>query len=69
MRRHVRGLQGKGGQTAKERRQLAADLLAGDIDIVIGTHALITDSTQYKSLGLAIIDEQHKCVASSAFMR
>lgn len=52
------------GLTAKERRLLLAGLLAGDIDIVIGTHAILTASTHFKSLGLAIIDEQHKCGAN-----
>lgn len=54
--------QGK-GLTAKERRLLLADLLTGDIDIVIGTHAILSKGTEFKSLGLAIIDEQHKCGA------
>ena len=54
------GSQGKGGLTASQRRLMAAELLSGDIDIVIGTHAIITNATAFKSLGLAIIDEQHK---------
>lgn len=29
-------------------------------DIAVGTHALISDSTQFKRLGLAVVDEQHK---------
>ena len=55
-------LQGK-GMTAKQKREAQADLAAGDIDIAIGTHALITEKTVFKSLGLAVIDEQHKCAA------
>ena len=34
--------------------------LIGDIDILVGTHALIEDSVQFKSLGIVIIDEQHR---------
>jgi len=37
-----------------------ADLAAGKIDIVIGTHKLLSDSIKYKNLGLVIIDEEHR---------
>jgi ATP-dependent DNA helicase RecG len=46
-------------KTAK-RRELHADLENGEIDILIGTHALIEDKVVYKNLGIAIIDEQHR---------
>ncbi len=45
---------------ASERRKVLADLAAGRIDIVIGTHALIQTAVQYQSLGLVVIDEQHR---------
>lgn len=45
---------------AAERRQVAAELAAGHIDIVIGTHALIQDSVVFKDLGLVVTDEQHR---------
>lgn len=43
------------------RRQETLDaLLAGEIDILVGTHAVIEDNVQFRSLGLAVIDEQHR---------
>ena len=44
----------------KKRKEVLAALLAGDIHILIGTHALIEDPVQFKNLGLAITDEQHR---------
>jgi ATP-dependent DNA helicase RecG len=49
-----------GSSTAAERRRLLADLISGDIQILIGTHALIEEVVKFKNLGLAIIDEQHR---------
>jgi ATP-dependent DNA helicase RecG len=49
-----------GSTKTKERRQLHAGILAGEIQILIGTHALIEDNVQFKNLGLVVIDEQHK---------
>ena len=46
--------------TAKERARLTADLAGGDVDIVVGTHALLTDDVAFASLGVAVIDEQHR---------
>lgn len=49
------------GATKKsERRVLHEKLQQGEIDILIGTHALLEDEVRYKNLGLAIIDEQHR---------
>jgi ATP-dependent DNA helicase RecG len=49
------------GSTKKaERKILHEQLLSGEIDILCGTHALLEDIVQYKDLGLAIIDEQHR---------
>ncbi|MHA3225197.1 ATP-dependent DNA helicase RecG [Globicatella sulfidifaciens] len=45
---------------AKEKQKLIEGLQTGRIRIVIGTHALIQDNVQFKQLGLAIIDEQHR---------
>jgi ATP-dependent DNA helicase RecG len=49
-----------GSATAGERRTLAAGLREGYIQLVIGTHALLEDKVRFKSLGLAIVDEQHR---------
>ncbi len=49
-----------GNNTAKEKREIYERLKEGDIDILVGTHALIQDKTEYKNLGLAVIDEQHR---------
>ncbi len=49
-----------GSTKAKEKKALLAKLKSGDINIVIGTHALFQDSVIFHKLGLAIIDEQHK---------
>ncbi|MCQ2795438.1 MAG: ATP-dependent DNA helicase RecG [Bacilli bacterium] len=49
------------GQTpSKEKRQIELALINHKIDIVVGTHALFSKSVEYSSLGLAIIDEQHR---------
>lgn len=44
----------------EERRLLLANLAKGEIDFLIGTHALFTRDIEFKDLGLAIVDEQHK---------
>ncbi len=49
-----------GSLGAKERRLVYERLKSGEIDIVVGTHALITDKVEYKNLGLVITDEQHR---------
>ncbi|MEO9534371.1 MAG: ATP-dependent DNA helicase RecG [Crocinitomicaceae bacterium] len=49
------------GSTKKsERKILHEKLLSGEINILIGTHALLEDVVKYKDLGIAIIDEQHR---------
>lgn len=49
-----------GSIKGKARKQILADLAAGEIDILLGTHALIEPTVAFKNLGLAIIDEQHR---------
>jgi ATP-dependent DNA helicase RecG len=49
-----------GSMTAGERRTLLAGLRDGYIQLVIGTHALLEEKVVFKSLGLAIVDEQHR---------
>jgi ATP-dependent DNA helicase RecG len=46
--------------TAAERRRIAAGLEDGSIDLLIGTHALIQDAVTFRSLGVVVIDEQHR---------
>lgn len=49
-----------GSTKASERKKLLPALAAGEIGIIVGTHALIEDTVVFKKLGLAIIDEQHR---------
>jgi transcription-repair coupling factor (superfamily II helicase) len=46
--------------SAKQQKQLAEQLALGQIDIIIGTHALLSKELKYKALGLVIIDEEHR---------
>ncbi|MCK5871973.1 MAG: DEAD/DEAH box helicase, partial [Methylococcales bacterium] len=46
--------------TAKRQKIINADLAAGKVDIIIGTHKLLSKSIQYHQLGLVIIDEEHR---------
>lgn len=49
-----------GRDKGKKREEILARLSAGAIDIIIGTHALFQASIQFKNLGIAIVDEQHR---------
>jgi ATP-dependent DNA helicase RecG len=46
--------------TGKERQRILGALAAGDVDIVVGTHALIQEAVAFHSLGVVVIDEQHR---------
>jgi transcription-repair coupling factor (superfamily II helicase) len=46
--------------SAKQQKQLAEQLAQGQIDIIIGTHALFGKELKYKALGLVVIDEEHR---------
>ena len=50
----------KGGQRRNHRDALLADIQAGRINLIVGTHALIQEKVEFANLGLAIIDEQHR---------
>jgi ATP-dependent DNA helicase RecG len=50
----------KGSLGAKERRRVLEGIANGDVDLVVGTHALITESVRYAQLGLVVVDEQHR---------
>ena len=49
-----------GNTTAKEKKRILAEVKNGDVDILIGTHALIEDDVEFKNLGLVVTDEQHR---------
>lgn len=49
-----------GSMTAKEKKQVYADITSGEVNIVIGTHALIQEKVEYKELALVVTDEQHR---------
>ncbi|MBE6152540.1 MAG: ATP-dependent DNA helicase RecG [Firmicutes bacterium] len=49
-----------GKTSAKDKKDIYRRLKSGEIDIIIGTHALITENVEYKNLGLVITDEQHR---------
>ncbi len=49
-----------GNEKGKRRAQILDALASGEIDMLIGTHAIITEKVVFRNLGLAIIDEQHR---------
>ena len=49
-----------GSMTPKEKRLAREAIAAGEVQVAVGTHALLTDSTQFSSLGLVVADEQHR---------
>src|SRR5207248_10183089 len=49
-----------GALTPAQRRQLLDDLAAGNLDLVVGTQALVSEDVHFARLGLVVIDEQHK---------
>ncbi len=49
-----------GSTKTKERREILADLVKGEIDVIVGTHALIQEGVDFANLGLVITDEQHR---------
>jgi len=44
----------------REQKEIRAALAAGEVDLVVGTHALVSDPVRFASLALAVIDEQHR---------
>ncbi len=49
-----------GSLTPKQKKDVRAAIQQGQADLVVGTHALVTDATEFKNLGLVIADEQHR---------
>ena len=50
----------KGSSKTGERKKINEKLLDGSLKILVGTHALIEDKVQFRNLGLAVVDEQHR---------
>ncbi len=57
---HVRMQLLTGNTNSKYKKDILEKIRTGQIDMVIGTHALIEETVQFKKLGLVVIDEQHK---------
>lgn len=49
-----------GSLSKRERNQVIKQIQSGEIDIIVGTHAVFSDAFNYASLGLSVIDEQHR---------
>ena len=49
-----------GSMTAKEKRQVRERIASGEAQLIVGTHALLSDATSFQNLGLVITDEQHR---------
>ena len=49
-----------GNMRSKEQENVRVALSTGDVDVVVGTHALITEKVSFRNLSLAIVDEQHR---------
>ncbi|MDO5401675.1 MAG: ATP-dependent DNA helicase RecG [Eubacteriales bacterium] len=49
-----------GSMTAKQKRTAREELEGGTVQVIVGTHALLTEATQFSNLGLVIADEQHR---------
>lgn len=49
-----------GSMKESEKKKAKARIAAGEVDVVVGTHALIQEGVQFKELGLAVIDEEHR---------
>jgi ATP-dependent DNA helicase RecG len=56
----VRRLLLTGGRSARERRQALESIRQGEVDLVVGTQALVQEDVQFARLGLVVIDEQHR---------
>ncbi|MCX8032872.1 MAG: ATP-dependent DNA helicase RecG [Thermoleophilia bacterium] len=50
----------KGGQSTNERKAVLTALSQGELDIVVGTHALIQEGVQFRDLRVVVVDEQHR---------
>ena len=53
-----------GSLSLKEKKDVKERIKSGEVDVIVGTHALFSSDVEYKSLGLTIIDEQHRIVVN-----
>ncbi len=49
-----------GSMTAAQKKQVRAEIVSGQVGIVIGTHALLQDAVEFHNLGMVVVDEQHR---------
>jgi ATP-dependent DNA helicase RecG len=49
-----------GSMTAAQKKQIRAEIASGQVEIVIGTHALLQDAVEFHNLGMVVVDEQHR---------
>jgi ATP-dependent DNA helicase RecG len=49
-----------GSMTAAQKKQVRAEIVSGQVGIVIGTHALLQDTVDFHNLGMVVVDEQHR---------
>ncbi len=49
-----------GSSTVTHRRRVLGELLSGEVDLVVGTHALLEEGVRFRDLGVVVIDEQHR---------
>ncbi len=49
-----------GSRTPKEKRQIRERIASGEVQLIVGTHALLSDATRFHNLGVVITDEQHR---------
>ena len=49
-----------GSQTPKQKRIVREKIASGEVQVAVGTHALLTDATRFQNLGLVVADEQHR---------
>jgi ATP-dependent DNA helicase RecG len=49
-----------GSMTAAQKKQVRAEIVSGQVGIVIGTHALLQDAVDFHNLGMVVVDEQHR---------
>ena len=49
-----------GGLSTKERAKVYQQITQGEVQLIVGTHALLEETVQFAKLGLVVVDEQHK---------